>query len=164
VNQVTKPDGFTIQELLVALNVGFLLVSFSAVLFLSTGKLLRSWQERTAVKAVVQSVTSRLSLDAESSVAIRVAGDSLLTMIGGYKTVTWSFQRGKVTRNRTIVGEDIAMKVTMVPTKVRLSTQLTGSKRRYDYEQQVVISPNPDAKAIFNRSGPSPGLEGRGGE
>jgi len=65
-----KTDGFTIQELLVVLIVGSLLIGFSMSLFLFTDRLFKTWYGSGEVKMAANRILSQAALDIQQSTAV----------------------------------------------------------------------------------------------
>ena len=59
--------GFTIQETLVVLIVGSLLVSFGLSVFQFTDKLMKKWNKKNEIHAVVNSISQQIALDIQRS-------------------------------------------------------------------------------------------------
>ena len=97
-------SGFTLTELLLALNISFILVALCLTLFISTSKLLSRWQARSALKRDVNAVVHRLSLDITRASAASVEADSLLVLSQpGGRTVEYRMSMAEIARN------DVAM-------------------------------------------------------
>ncbi len=75
--QKSEEAGFTIQELLVVLIVGSLLVTFCLSLFLFTGKLFSSWQRHAGARRALDGVLQVISLDVQRASSVTVIPDSL---------------------------------------------------------------------------------------
>lgn len=100
----SSEGGFTIQELLVALIVGSLVLSFSFSLFLFAGKLLTSWQREMELRTVVNRVTRTIASDVLRSKSGLIFADSLLILTGtGGREIRYRFQKGKIQRNLDLI-------------------------------------------------------------
>lgn len=92
--------GFTIQELLVVLFVGSLLLSFSLSLLLFSGKLFGSWERDLELHRTAHRVVHRLSSDLRKSDRLEVRSDSALVLqLLDERSVEYRFSIGKITRN-----------------------------------------------------------------
>ena len=104
-SRARSEEGFTIQELMVVMVVGSLLVVFSFSLFIFTGKLFHSWQKNTELHAEVSRVLQLMALDVSRSKQITELTDSTLTLRGGLSTeVRYRSSGGQIWRNGDPVG------------------------------------------------------------
>ncbi len=76
-------EGFTIQELLVVLMVGSLLVSFSLSLFLFTQRMFFSWERDDRMRLAIERSTQAIALDMQQAREVAVRPDSLIVIQGG---------------------------------------------------------------------------------
>ncbi|MGD0339096.1 MAG: hypothetical protein ABSB78_09930 [Bacteroidota bacterium] len=107
-------DGYTIQELLVVLIVGSLLVGFSLSLFLFADKLLASWQKTTELRESVHMTLQIIALDIQKSRRILAISDTTCSMARHTgMVVNYRFNGQKIWRNEIPVNADttIAMSV-----------------------------------------------------
>src|ERR1039458_3510989 len=88
----SNQEGFTIQELLVTLIFGSLLVDFCFSLFLFSDKLFVSWQRRSELRDRTNYAMQTLASDVQGSRGLIMISDSsiILQKIGG-KVVHYSF-------------------------------------------------------------------------
>lgn len=155
---LVEDSGFTLQELLVAVNVGFLMVSFALLLFLSAYKLLGSWQNRTMVKNQVNSAIHRLALDTERGQYISGYADTLLAIHSSGSSANYHFVKNQIKRN------DISLNASgqtqmqgrfsydqTISGNARVMAIITGSYQGYAYKQEVTAQTNSDSRAMFNK-------------
>lgn len=152
--------GFTLSEILVAVNVGFLMVSLGLMLFFGLTKSLQSWQKNIEAKDLVQSLGHRISLDIERSEAAVAYADTLLVLHRYEEAVEYRFVSGRVTRNGVSFGEDdqvfIAASISADPTSSGafiVAATLRGSSGGYQYEQDLFVLTSSDSRSAFIKKG-----------
>jgi type II secretory pathway component PulJ len=124
-------DGFTIQELLVVLIVGSLLVSFSLSLYLFTGRLISTWQKTTALRESVHRTLHIIALDIEKSQRIVEISDTTCSMVRQTgKVVTYRFNGLGVWRNDIPINSDTAIVMMVRIQRIPGMLQETPSGRR----------------------------------
>lgn len=154
-------SGFTLQEVLVAVNVGFLMVSFCLLLFLSVTKLVGTWQNRALVRNTVNTAINRISIDTEISEVIMVYPDTLIELYnrnGG--VISYRFQEGKVIRNDILINVDNEIQIAGALIQYQtnkgnsvLAVELTGWSGRYKYKEALTTRTNPDSESVFIKAG-----------
>ena len=114
-----REAGFTIQELMVVLIVGSLLVSFSVTLFLFANKLFHSWQKKSEVSIAVARTLETISLDIMQSNQISGRSDSSLVLQRGLRSsVKYLFDGDAVWRNEQLISPaEMKMSLTLSPIK-----------------------------------------------
>lgn len=153
-----RESGFTLQEVLVAVNIGFLIVSFSLLLLLSVTKIVGSWQNRINVKNTVNTLANRITIDAETSEIMRIYPDTLLELENRRgRLIRYRFYENRVTRNDMLLnnGEKLQLMSSLAYTQTKdgnsvLKVEVTGKSKEYEYKQAVTAKANPDSKARFN--------------
>jgi len=106
-SQLNAQDGFTVQELMVVLVVGSLLVTFSFSLFLFTSKLFSSWHKRTELRSEVSRVLQLIASDVNRSKQILALTDSTLTLATpSAAEITYRVQEHRIWRNHVQVGSE----------------------------------------------------------
>ncbi len=80
INIFFREDGFTIQELVVVLIVGSMVVAFSFSLFLFVNKMFHTWNRKTELHDAVDAVVQRMATDIQKSISIIEITDSTLTL------------------------------------------------------------------------------------
>ena len=96
--------GFTIQELMVVLVVGSLLVTFSFSIFLFVNKLFVSWQKKTVLRAAVSHLLNTISLDLLESKQAEEMPDTALAVIKLSDIyVRYRFDGRRVWRNNDLI-------------------------------------------------------------
>ncbi len=108
--------GFTIQELLVVMIVGSLLISLSLTTYMFATRLFLSWQAKSEGRAAVERVLQQMVYDIQRSKSIYSMTDSSLTLKSvGEKDISFSFGKGNVYRNGSPLiyqsGMTIAVKI-----------------------------------------------------
>ena len=105
-NTLRDERGFTIQEILVVLVVGFLVVGFGLSLFQFTGKLMGNWSRRSESRTLVNSICQQIAFDIQRSRGVREVTDTSLVLkydLGRY--VVFRFGDKHVWRNDISMGE-----------------------------------------------------------
>lgn len=108
--------GFTLQELVVVLTVGPLLVSLGMTLFSFTNRLLHAWYRRSEVTTVVARVIDLISLDVMRSSRITEFSDSTVVLENGLgRDSRYRFGGSRVWRNgQAITPMDMRISVKLV--------------------------------------------------
>src|SRR5213594_2059476 len=98
---ILKDDrGFTIQELMVTLIVGSLLVSFGFSLFLFVNKIYGSWQRKVDVQTTVSHALNVMTLDVLRSKMVPEVSDTALELISiSDRRIRYHFNSGQIRRN-----------------------------------------------------------------
>jgi prepilin-type N-terminal cleavage/methylation domain-containing protein len=155
---IRDEKGFTIQELMVVLIVGSLLVSFSFSLFLFGQKLFTSWQKKTEVRTSVTRVLQTISLDILQSNYVAEVSDTalFLTKQSGFN-VKYRFDGTHVWRNGEMIipGKEISLAVSISEKKsVRkypplLHIEIEGTSPSLHYSSESEVAPPLSSKANF---------------
>ena len=157
-HSIRDEKGFTIQELMVVLIVGSLLVSFSFSLFLFGQKLFTSWQKRTDVRTSVTRALQSISLDIlQSNYVAEVSDTSLfLSKKDGIK-VRYRFDGTRMWRNGEIISpaKEVSLAVSIseqstikkYPTLLHIKVEGASPALRYSSESDIV--PPVSSKANF---------------
>ena len=92
--------GFTIQELLVVIIVGSLLISLSFSVYAFTHKLFFSWQLKSEGRETVERVLQQVVYDIQKSKSIDALTDTTLILKSAYeKDAAFLFKNGSIYRN-----------------------------------------------------------------
>jgi type II secretory pathway component PulJ len=119
--------GFTIQEILAVLIMSSLLVSFGLSLFLSTSKLLGSWERKTELHSSVSTILQVLAQDIQKAKLAILLNDSTLVLSQGIGIdVTYRCDGASVLRNGVRVGEKNGVRLRMRVSKLE-PTSTSGS-------------------------------------
>ena len=154
-------SGFTIQELLVVLMVGSILVSFTYSLFLSSSKLLESWRKRSALREAVTRTLQSVAIDILRARDISELSDSSLVIVTRKGTETvYHLNRGRVQRNDEFIepGGDIAITLTIAEVGRDnqhgrlLDVKVRGRLRNTEYLAETEVSPPLSSRAEFLKS------------
>lgn len=149
-------SGFTLQELLVGLNLAFLMVSFCMILFLAVVKLVSSWQNRMDVKASVNSIIDQISIDAERAERVLVHSDSLLELrTKRGDPILYHLSPSKVRRNALGMNRDrVFITGSFDPARCDsggVRVRISGVSGDYQYEDVIIAQANPDWVTRFHR-------------
>lgn len=108
---IKRENGFTIQEVLVAIIVGSLLVGFSLSAFLFVSRIHRSWQSRSDIEQTTGRTVQTITLDVLRSKAATVS-DSMITLEWpGGRRVHYLLGNSAVTRNGVQLAPDSSVRV-----------------------------------------------------
>lgn len=165
--------GFTIQEILVVLIVGSLLISFGLSLFLFANKLYANWKEKRALQEKVDQVLGQMIVDIQHSRDIPQLSDSGLVLedkIG--HSVAWRFLNGFALRNGISLCDDSLLTIRVALSNAEVgeeeqfsvlshsSSQLSplrsikvtveGSLRNYMYQTESTVGYPQSSKEFFH--------------
>src|SRR5881394_2056663 len=105
VSRLRSEEGFTIQELMVVMVVGSLLVALSFNLYAFTSKLFSGWQKKIALHGEVSRVLQLMASDVQRSKQITELTDSTLALKGSTSTdIGYRNLNGRIWRNGEEVG------------------------------------------------------------
>jgi hypothetical protein len=145
---ITNSSGFSLTELLLALNVSFILVALCLTLFVSTSKLFSRWQARSALKRDVNAVVHRLSLDITRASAASVEADSLLVLSQpGGRTVEYRMLMAEIARNDVAMNDPNEQRVT-----VKLNRALSNGGGLDKWKYKVSASNKRGAQSMQSAS------------
>jgi Tfp pilus assembly protein FimT len=154
-------DGFTIQEILVVLIVGSILVSMSFALFQFTNELFQMWYGSTELKNDVNRILHVIAADIQRSNAIIEQTESGVVLSkGSGRQVRYSYSNQvlkrdnddltpKSTKSFLVRWENVADRKGLLPMiRVKIAVQ----SRWTSYESEIVCSIIPSSKSEFNSS------------
>jgi prepilin-type N-terminal cleavage/methylation domain-containing protein len=122
---VRDERGFTMQELLVVMIVGSLLISLSFSVYAFTHKLFLSWQTKSEGRDAVERVVQQVMYDIQKSKSIDAITDTTLILKSVYeKDVAFLFKNGNIYRNSTPLLYQPVMKIVV---KISRAAQDSGS-------------------------------------
>jgi len=122
---VRDERGFTMQELLVVMIVGSLLISLSFSVYAFTHKLFLSWQTKSEGRDAVERVLQQVVYDIQKSKSIDAITDTTLILKSVYeKDVAFLFKDGNIYRNSMPLLYQPAMKIVV---KISRAAQDSGS-------------------------------------
>jgi len=156
--------GFTIQELMVVLIVGSLLIGFTFSLFLFSNKMMFSWQRKSDVQQTVCRVTQTIASDIMKAKEIKEITETSIILIGKNENqIHYSFDGKYIYRNNDIVYSDDNIQVSMkISEDIKLREeknvslihlQVTGQLKSINYQSETDVMPLISSKEIFDRSG-----------
>jgi hypothetical protein len=122
-------EGFTIQELLVTLIVGSLLVDFCFSLFLYSDKLFVSWQQRSESKDRVNSTLQIITTDILGSKRMVMISDSSIVLQKIDNLIVSYFFGGKSIRRGDVVLSEGNMEAALVSTQTSKSADAKPSNQ-----------------------------------
>ena len=102
-----KPNGFTIVELLIAIQITLLLIGFIYSIYIFTLKLSNSWEHKVRIESVADLCMRTLTKDLiETTEIIEAVSDSISFLnIQGNK-INYICRNGKLFRNQKIIHSD----------------------------------------------------------
>jgi Tfp pilus assembly protein PilW len=93
-------SGFTIQELIVALMVGSMLVGYAFEIYTFAQRMVTHWRKRAELSEVVHSTLGRMSLDLQRASDLECQGDSVWMIRSDSRVIAvYRLSRGVVERN-----------------------------------------------------------------
>jgi prepilin-type N-terminal cleavage/methylation domain-containing protein len=127
-------SGFTINELIVAMVVGSILVGYAFELYVFASRIVTSWRARTEIASAAEGVLNRMTLDLQRSSDFIQEGDSLFVMISDNREIaSYRVSRGIVMRGDVPMHES---------EKTRVGIQLIRAGRTVDMRVRAVSGRN----------------------
>jgi hypothetical protein len=153
--------GYTIQELLVVLLVGSLVLGYSLGLFLSIQRILGKVQRTMALHDAVNGTIQAMALDVQRAVSAASPVDSLLLLeLPERADVRYAGSGGCITRNGEWVVSDSAILMLLsvqvvdpgswtegAPPQVRIV--ISGRRRELVYEAHARVAPTQGGRDMF---------------
>ncbi len=134
--------GFTIQELLVALVVGSLLISFCLSLFFFSNRVFVSWQRRCERKDAVHCALQTFALDIRNSMEVTNVNDtSLIVQRSRLSSVSYFFDDATLRRDGVLLFQG---SVSVIPILMASSKRGAGK----NFVQAVLITLRTTAGGI----------------
>lgn len=92
--------GYTLQELLVVLLVGSIIVSYTLSLLLSVLRVLTRAESTLELRDAVNGSAQAIALDVQKSISVSAVGDSVLLLsLPGDRTIEYRLVRGRLMRS-----------------------------------------------------------------
>lgn len=127
-------SGFTINELIVAMVVGSILVGYAFELYVFASRIITSWRARTEIAAAAEGVLNRMTLDLQRSSDLIQEGDSVFVMISDNREIaSYRLSGGMVMRGDVHMHES---------EKTRIGVQLSRAGRTVDLRVRAVSGKN----------------------
>jgi prepilin-type N-terminal cleavage/methylation domain-containing protein len=127
-------SGFTINELIVAMVVGSILVGYAFELYVFATRIITSWRARTEITGAAEGVLNRMTLDLQRSSDLIKEGDSLFVMISDNRQIaSYHVARGMVMRG------DVPMQASE---KTHIGVQLVRTGRTVDLHVRAISGRN----------------------
>jgi hypothetical protein len=156
--------GFTIQELMVVLIVGLLLISFTFSLFLFSNKMMFSWQRKSDVRQTVGRVLQTIASDIMKSKQIKEVTETSIILIGKNENqIRYSFDGKYIYRNSDVVHSDDNIQVSVkISEDIKLKEeknvslihlQISGQLKSIIFQSETDVMPLISSKEIFDRTG-----------
>lgn len=151
----TSEFGFTLNETLVAVNVGFLLVSFCLMMILLFSKQMTQWQERAELKEAVNGLVQQVAFDAQGSNAITFLADTLLVFERpGDELVSYRLSKSGVYRNNQRYGGPEVDLQTNASVQTRQDRQILyvaveGAIRQHRYSSEIIVGTLSSSRTRF---------------
>jgi len=163
-NVIKQEDGFTIQEVLVVLIVGSILIGLSLSLFLFTNKLFLTWSGTSDLKSETNRILFQMAFDIQQSREIIEHTDTSFVLSKSVGRIVRYSYNGK-----TIMRNDVDMtprKAGTLKMKVVEENTLGGSlegatlfhisvlvqSTLLDYTSQIDAAPASSSRSLFIRS------------
>ena len=144
--------GFTIQELMVVIIVGSMLVTFSFSLFLFTHKVFSSWQKKSDVQTSVTHILNIMTLDVLQSKLIAEVSDTTMLLIKKSDAyVRYRFEGMQIKRNDDLIGASESTRFTVGVSRIpssekdnqtrllRIRIAGTSKTNAYSAETQILV-------------------------
>jgi len=153
--------GYTLQELLVVLLVGSLVISYSLSLLLSVLQVLGRTEKTIHVRDAVAASIQTIALDVQKSVRAETEGDSLLFLtLPGNRALGYGTNQGRLTRNGELMVPDSAIRFHLLVRLTdsagvearrdnRVFISISGEMRGICYESSARVATLPGGKETF---------------
>lgn len=154
-NWIQDESGFTIQELLVVLIVGSLLVSMSLTTFLFANKVAKSWQDRTELKEAVHRTLQQIVFDVQRSNGILMANDSILVLTDKLKQISYRHDGHSIWRNGVLMdsGNECSLTVQSVGNPASgisfIRSTITAKSKLIHYTAEALAAPSRSSRSDF---------------
>jgi competence protein ComGC len=158
IDQLRNEDGFTIQEILVVLIVGSILVSLSLSLFQFTNELFQTWYGTNELKSDMNRILNTMALDIQrASGVVERTNSTLILSRGVGRTVKYSFDDHSLRRNNVDLTpqkiKSFLVNLEDVPGKDRRAKsfhiKLFAQSKWTSYETEIVAMTSQCSKAGF---------------
>ena len=155
---IKNEDGFTIQEILVVLIVGSILVSLSLALFQFTYELFQTWYGTNELKSDVNRIMHTIALDIQrSSAVIEKTDTTLILSKEPGRIVKYSFGSQSLWRNDVDLTPQkkkaFLVKITALPGGIgeppSYHIKLLAQSKWSSCESEIVAMISPSSKACF---------------
>lgn len=161
---IKREDGFTIQEVLVVLIVGSILIGLSISLFLFTNKLFLTWSGTNDLKSETNRILYQMAFDIQQLREILEHTDTSFVLSKSVGRVVRYSYNGKTLQRNDV--EMTPRKAAAVRVKVVEEHTLGGSSDRaplfhitvlvqsalLDYTADIDASPAPSSRSLFMQS------------
>jgi type II secretory pathway component PulJ len=161
---IKREDGFTIQEVLVVLIVGSILVGLSLSLFLFTNKLFLTWSGTNDLKSETNRILYQMAFDIQQAREIVENTDTSFVLSKSVGRVVRYSYNGKTLQRNDV--EMTPRKAATIRVKVVEEHTLGGSLDRaplfhisvlvqstlLDYTAEIDAAPAPSSRSLFIQS------------
>jgi prepilin-type N-terminal cleavage/methylation domain-containing protein len=156
---IASEEGFTIQELMVVLVIGSILIGGIWSLYLFAEKVSLSWKRTSEFSEAASEILATLTADLGEAYAGMVLTDTSLTIVKDRwgRTVKYQFQEGPVVRNRVPLYQPEGCTLTI---RIRItergpsgepavvSVEMKGQSRGSTFERSASV--RPPASSVFS--------------
>jgi hypothetical protein len=162
-NAICRKEGFTIQEILVVILVGSLLIGFSLSLFLFTNKLFQTWYGNSEMKNSSNRILQQIALDIQQSREIIGQTDTSLVLSKGIGKIVHYIYEGKTLQRNEVdltpeksaaVKIKIEMEKDNIPMELRghvFRIKLLAQSKSIDYEIETDAMAAPSSRSQFKQ-------------
>lgn len=155
---LADPSGFTINELIVAMVVGSILIGYAFELYTFASRIVSHWRARTELEGAAQAIFHRMMLDLQRSSDVTIDGDTVLVMQGDTRvTALYRISRGTVVRNDAPMNAPDVVQVSVHASRVGNMVDLGVCARARGNEIQAggraVLQSSSTAKLIHRNVG-----------
>jgi hypothetical protein len=161
---IKREDGFTIQEILVVLIVGSILIGLSLSLFLFTNKLFLTWSGTNDLKSETNRILYQMAFDIQQSREILDHTDTSFVLSKSVGKIIRYNYTGKILQRNDV--EMTPRKAATVRMKVVEEHTLDGGSDRaplfhitvlvqsalLDYTTEMDAAPAPSSRSLFMQS------------
>lgn len=161
---IKNEDGFTIQEILVVIIVGSILIGLSLSLLLFTNKLFRTWSGTSELKSGANRILHQIAIDVQQSREVLEHTDTSLVISKGVgRVVRYSYNGHILSRNEVdlTLPKTIAVKIKVEENNKHVEQKEIATffhikvfvqSVLLDYTTEIDVAPTPSSRSLFIKS------------
>lgn len=144
--------GFTLNEMLVSLVVGGLVVSFGISLFVFSSRMFHSWQKKRERQQTTERIVQRIAYDVLKSKNILALTDTSLHLeLGAGSTVHYMLDSGTVVRNNdALPAAGVVTTITREAGRVHITAESNSGESTH--RATTKVSAKQNARTRFRES------------
>jgi prepilin-type N-terminal cleavage/methylation domain-containing protein len=160
-HRTSDSRGFTIQELIVALVVGSILIGYAFELYVFARRIVTHWQKEAEISEVVHSTLNRMTLDVQRANNVEIQGDSVFVMRTDTRVIAvYRCAGGFITRNDVLMNASGSVALSTQPSRTGdlVSLELKGSSGSKELiaSSRVLMQTSSTGRFVHGGSGGRP--------